>query len=87
MTAGAAVQVLIRPEGIRFSRPGEDGLVGTVTDRRFAGAQAHFTVVLRGGAALEVAALPQAAVVGEEVRLRLLEGREGLVRCFPAEPA
>jgi len=81
--AGSPVRVLLRPEGLRFARQDEDGLAGTVTDRRFAGAQSHFTVTLGGGALLEVAGLPQAAVVGQEVRLRLLEGREELVRCFP----
>ncbi|MDH4131681.1 MAG: ABC transporter ATP-binding protein [Gemmatimonadota bacterium] len=85
--AEVPVRVLIRPETLRFARPGEDGIAGTVTDRRFAGAQAHFTVTLPGGTALEVASGPQAAVVGEEVRLRLLEGGEGLVRCFPVESA
>jgi ABC-type Fe3+/spermidine/putrescine transport system ATPase subunit len=87
LEAGTAVRVLVRPEGLRFARAGEDGIAGTVTDRRFAGAQAHFTVLLGGGTALEVASLPRAAVVGQEVRLRLLEGREELVRCFPVGSA
>jgi ABC-type Fe3+/spermidine/putrescine transport system ATPase subunit len=87
LQAGTAVRVLLRPEGLRFARLGEDGIAGTVTDRRFAGAQAHFTVLLVGGTALEVASLPEAAVVGQEVRLRLLEGREALVRCFAVESA
>jgi ABC-type Fe3+/spermidine/putrescine transport system ATPase subunit len=82
---GSLVRVLLRPEGLRFARQGEEGLAGTVTDRRFAGAQSHFTVTLSRGAVLEVAGLPQAVVVGQEVRLRLLEGREELVRCFPVE--
>jgi len=68
--APGPVELLVRPEGLVFGEPGAPGaLTATVRDRRFAGALAYFTVVSAGGTAIEVAALPDAARVGDIVHL------------------
>lgn len=66
---GDAVRLLVRPEGLRFGAPGEAGLAGTVTDRRFAGATAHFLVTTAQGSVIEVSAPAEAAMVGATVML------------------
>ena len=66
---GDAVRVLARPEGIRFGAAGEAGVAGTVIDRRFAGATAHFLVTTTQGSVVEVSAPAEAAVVGATVTL------------------
>jgi ABC-type Fe3+/spermidine/putrescine transport system ATPase subunit len=66
---GDPVRLLIRPEGLRIGAPGEAGLAGTVTDRRFAGATAHFLVTTAQGSVIEVSAPAEAAVVGATVML------------------
>jgi len=63
---------LVRPEAMRFVGDGDGGtaaLVGTVTERRLAGAQACFTVDAGGGASVEVQAPRQAARAGDRVRV------------------
>jgi ABC-type Fe3+/spermidine/putrescine transport system ATPase subunit len=87
LPAGQRVRLLLRPEGLEFAAEGHPGLAGTVTDRRFAGAQAYYTIVLTDGAAIEIAAPPAAAVVGAELRVRPVQGREELVRVFPGGAA
>jgi ABC-type Fe3+/spermidine/putrescine transport system ATPase subunit len=61
------VELLLRPEAIRFARTG--ALAGTVIHRRFAGAMAFYTVRLAGGEELEVAAPADAVRDGDAVRL------------------
>jgi hypothetical protein len=65
LAAGARVRVVVRPEALRFA---EQGLPGTVLERRYTGARAYF-VVRAGDATLEVEAPVHAARVGEAVRV------------------
>jgi len=65
--APGAVRLTIRPEGLRFVTPAPGTLTAKVTDRRFAGAQAHFTLATDGGATLEVTAEPEAVPLGARV--------------------
>jgi ABC-type Fe3+/spermidine/putrescine transport system ATPase subunit len=62
-----AVTLFVRPDAVRFTERGS--LAGTVIHRRFAGALAFFSVALAGGGELELAAAPDAARVGDAVRL------------------
>ena len=61
------VILLVRPEAARFADQG--AIEGDVVRRRFAGAQAYFTVALSGGTELEIAATPDTTRVGEHVRI------------------
>lgn len=63
---GTATLVL-RPEALRFVATGP--LYGVVAHRRFAGASAFFSVTLRDGSEVEVAAVPDAARLGDAVHL------------------
>jgi ABC-type Fe3+/spermidine/putrescine transport system ATPase subunit len=65
--AGSAALLLARPEALRFAPPAPGVLGGEVTDRRFSGALAFFTVRTDGGALLELSAAPGAAAVGDRV--------------------
>ncbi len=64
---GAAARLLVRPEGLRLVAPSGDALTGRVTDRRFTGAVAYFSVETESGLVLEVAAEPSAAHEGDTV--------------------
>jgi ABC-type Fe3+/spermidine/putrescine transport system ATPase subunit len=64
---GAAVDLVVRPESLRFA-PGPESLSGRVTARRFAGREAFYEVETPAGA-LEVLASPEAAGPGNEVRV------------------
>jgi len=81
---GAPGRLLARPEALRLTPAAEGALAGTVTNRRFVGATAYFTVATPTGAELEVAALPSAAREGDRVGLAPAGG--GL-HLFPAETA
>jgi ABC-type Fe3+/spermidine/putrescine transport system ATPase subunit len=61
--------LLARPEAIRMVPPAPGVLRGTVTERRFTGASALFTVRTVRGTLIEVQASTDAAAVGEEVGL------------------
>jgi ABC-type Fe3+/spermidine/putrescine transport system ATPase subunit len=93
--AGAAVEVMIRPESLRFLAPAESAagaLAGRVTVRRYGGSVTYYRVTLgpeppggAGGArALEAEVLAPAAAagVGDAVRLALREDGP-LPRAFP----
>jgi TOBE domain len=83
------VQVLLRPEALRFAPAGQ-GLAGEVTDRRFAGAGTYYLVRTGGGVTVEVLAGATAAAVGEQVSLapvREPAGAEDGVHLFPATGA
>ena len=67
--AGVAVLLLARPEALRFTAPAAGGLTGQVTDRRFSGALAFFTVRTEGGTTVELSAAPDAAAVGDRIGL------------------
>jgi ABC-type Fe3+/spermidine/putrescine transport system ATPase subunit len=58
--------VLVRPEQLRF---GNEGIVGTVAERRYTGAAAFYLVTVDDGSRLEVQAAPDAARVGERVHV------------------
>ncbi|MEO8635986.1 MAG: ABC transporter ATP-binding protein [Gemmatimonadales bacterium] len=82
---GDVVRILVRPEGLRFATGGEDGLAGTVTERRFAGATAHFLVTTAQGSIIEVSAPAEAAVVGATVTLLPVDApadARHLAHCF-----
>ncbi|MDZ4863766.1 MAG: ABC transporter ATP-binding protein [Gemmatimonadota bacterium] len=86
---GEAVRVLVRPEGLVFGPEGTAGLAGTVTDRRFAGATAHFRVTTTQGNVIEVSAPAEAAVVGAAVTLVPQDSpadAQQLAHCFRAGP-
>jgi len=65
---GAAVDLVVRPEGVRLSAaPSPDSLAGEVAGRRYAGRVALFDVALDGGGSVEVLGAPEAAQPGEKV--------------------
>jgi putative spermidine/putrescine transport system ATP-binding protein len=66
--AGAPI-LYVRPEGLRLAAPEAERLAGEVSERRFLGAAALYTVRLASGESVEVQAEPQAARVGERVGL------------------
>jgi ABC-type Fe3+/spermidine/putrescine transport system ATPase subunit len=61
------VSVSFRPESLRLGPAAEGVLTGTVSDRRFTGAQAFFRLRTDRGTQLEVAAEPRAAEIGARV--------------------
>ncbi len=63
------VVVMVRPEGLQFTDPGDGVLNGEVVERRFLGGLALYTVATIGGQSLEVSAPPDAAGVGHRVGL------------------
>jgi len=65
----STVLLLARPEAFRVTAPAGGRLSGEVTDRRFSGALAFFTVRTDGGATLELSAAPDAAAVGDRIGL------------------
>lgn len=86
---GAPVQVLLRPEALRFA-PSGHGLAGEVTDRRFAGAGTYYLVRTGAGISIEVLAGATDARVGDRVALapvREPAGAEDGVHLFPAAGA
>ncbi|HSS45431.1 MAG TPA: ABC transporter ATP-binding protein [Thermoanaerobaculia bacterium] len=82
---GAQVDLLMRPEGLTFSRSDTaNALPGEVIGRRFAGRVAYFDVAVEGGSSVEVLGASDAARVGE--RLFLFQTPGGPVpRVFPRE--
>jgi ABC-type Fe3+/spermidine/putrescine transport system ATPase subunit len=84
--AGDSIRVMLRPEALRIASADTPGLKGTVTDRRFAGATAHFTIATEGGAVVEVSASPESAAPGDRVALVPRHDpadREFVLHCFP----
>ena len=80
--------LFVRPEAVGFAGPGEGRLAGTVTERRFLGGAALFSVSAGapgGTFSLEVLAAPDAARVGDQVGIAPGSG-EGL-HLFPPDPA
>jgi ABC-type Fe3+/spermidine/putrescine transport system ATPase subunit len=65
----AGSHALVRPEAMRFVANGDAQLEGVVTERRFVGAQAYFTVDAGEGVVFEVQAPLKAVHVGERVRV------------------
>jgi ABC-type Fe3+/spermidine/putrescine transport system ATPase subunit len=58
--------VVVRPEGLRF---GDQGIAGVVRERRYTGAAAFFEVEGERGERFDVQAGPEAAQVGERVKV------------------
>lgn len=86
---GERVRLMLRPEALHIKSAETPGLHGTVSDRRFTGATAHFTVNTEGGAVIEVSAPPESAAAGDRVSLIPRHDpadREFVVHCFPAGP-
>jgi len=65
----AGTLALVRPEAMRFVANGDAQLEGVVTERRFVGAQAYFTVDAGDGMVFEVQAPLKAVQVGQRVRV------------------
>jgi ABC-type Fe3+/spermidine/putrescine transport system ATPase subunit len=63
--SGEAVSVVVRPEALRF---GADGLAGQVAECRYTGARSYYLVRV-GDRLLEVEGAPDAARLGDRVRL------------------
>ena len=83
---GEPVRVMLRPEAMRIAPFEAQGLHGTITDRRFTGASAHFLVSTEGGAVVEVSAPPESAAAGDRVSLVPRHDpadREFVLHCFP----
>ena len=72
---GQPVSVVVRPESLSFTDG--PGLDGTVTECRYTGARAFFSVML-GDASVEVEASVDSANVGDTVCLTAER-----VRCYP----
>ena len=72
---GRRVSVVVRPEALSFTHG--HGLEGTVTECRYTGARAYFTVAV-GNESVEVEASVDAAKPGDVVRLTA-----DRVRCYP----
>jgi putative spermidine/putrescine transport system ATP-binding protein len=85
LAEGAAVDVVVRPEGLKLSDvQTPEGLPGEVAGRRYAGRVALYDVALDGGGAVEVLASPDAARMGQ--RVFVTPDSEGPVpRAFPRE--
>jgi ABC-type Fe3+/spermidine/putrescine transport system ATPase subunit len=85
---GAAVRVMLRPEALHVTRESTAALAGRVTDRRFTGRSAYFTVETEGGAVLEVSGPPDIARTGDQVRLAPRHDpadQDYVMRCFPGD--
>ena len=65
----AGMTALVRPEAMRFVPDGAGTLEGVVTERRFVGALAYFTVDAGAGVVFDVQAPLRAVRVGERVRV------------------
>jgi ABC-type Fe3+/spermidine/putrescine transport system ATPase subunit len=86
---GQSVRLMLRPEALQIASAETPGLHGTVGDRRFTGATAHFTVHTEGGAVIEVSAPPESAAAGDRVSLIPRHDpadREFVLHCFPVGP-
>ncbi len=64
---GERAIVMFRPESLWLTAPGPGRIVATVTERRFTGSNALYTVRTDGGAILEVSGSPAAAQPGQRV--------------------
>jgi ABC-type Fe3+/spermidine/putrescine transport system ATPase subunit len=88
----AGTRALVRPEAMRFVADGDAELRGVVTERRFVGAQAYFTVDAGDGLVFEVQAPLKAVHVGERVRVAVdrvlfwVDGEAGEPRGGPRGP-
>ncbi len=65
----AGTVALVRPEAMRFVVNGDAQLEGVVTERRFVGAQAFFTVDAGAGVSFDVQAPLKAVELGQRVRV------------------
>ena len=81
--AGAAVQVLLRPEALWLARPEPGLLAGTVVERRFAGAGALYLIRTDAGTLLDVSAPGRAAAPGDRVGLAPTRRTGGGIHLFP----
>jgi hypothetical protein len=82
---GAAVDLVVRPEGLRFiGTPAPDSLAGEVIGRRYTGRVASFDVALSGGGVVEVQAASDAARPGDKV-LVALDPEGPAPRVYPKE--
>ena len=82
---GAAVDLVVRPEGVRFvGAPAPDSLAGEVIGRRYTGRVASFDVAVGGGGAVEVQAASNAARPGDRVFVAP-DGAGPAPRVYPRE--
>jgi iron(III) transport system ATP-binding protein len=70
MGPGEPVDLVVRPESLAFVAGNDPGaLSGRVTERRYAGPVTYYQVSLAAGGEVEVLAPPNAAAVGDAVRV------------------
>ncbi|MEP7133008.1 MAG: ABC transporter ATP-binding protein, partial [Acidobacteriota bacterium] len=83
---GDGVDLVVRPEALALAAgAGPAGLAGHVTERRYAGRSAFYTVEIPGVGDAEILAPPDAAKSGDAVAV--LPARDGpLPRAYPREP-
>ncbi len=86
LSDGAEIELVVRPEGLRFAAASETAAAGEVAGRRFAGRVAYFEVALASGDSLEVLAPPEAAEPGQKVFVQPAE-RGPTPRAYPREIA
>ena len=77
--------MLVRPEALRLTQNEPGAVPATVTERRFVGPSAIFTVRTGGGAVLDVVAPPQAAPAGAQVGLMPSRRVGGGIHLFPPD--
>ncbi|HEX6104877.1 MAG TPA: ABC transporter ATP-binding protein [Gemmatimonadales bacterium] len=75
--------MLVRPESLRLAEPGPGVLPGIVTERRFVGPSALFTVRTESGAPVEVVAPHRAVRAGQPVGLLPSRRLGGGIHLFP----
>ena len=88
--AGPAVQrgravLQVRPDAVYLAPAGAGDVLGTVTERRFAGQAWAYTVQLDGGPQLEVRGPADAASEGARAAVRVTRRNEGGLHLFPAD--
>ncbi len=77
-------RLLVRPEALRLAEPSPQALGGTVTERRFVGPSALFTLVTDGGTSLQVVAPSRAVRAGQRVGVMPSRREGGGMHLFPA---
>jgi ABC-type Fe3+/spermidine/putrescine transport system ATPase subunit len=69
LAAGESVELVVRPESLRFVRDGAPALSGRVRERRFGGPVTYYLVSLASGGEVEVLAGAGEAAPGEAVQV------------------
>ncbi|HEX2610182.1 MAG TPA: ABC transporter ATP-binding protein [Gemmatimonadales bacterium] len=86
VAVGPALMV-VRPEALRLSTPGNGAIQGTVRERRFTGFASLYTVLTEKGAVLEVSGPPRAVAIGDRVGIMPSRRAGGGIHLFPRPSA